>query len=217
MSALALADSAKHLAPELAEGHFARGRILTALKRFASADSSYRRALALSPDYRGAWYSLGNSALRQGKPVQAIARFQRSADNHPTAAAFVHMGHAYAELNNPDSAQAAYERALELDSTYAPAAIMMGQLHKERGALEQALAYTRRAWRLKPDDPERMGHKKPPIRFWLAEDPEKRAQNDKHSYPGGKESRHRNHARPFDLKVWMLDKLIWRRGFDALG
>ena len=150
LTALALADSAKRLAPELADVYFARGRILSALKRFDSADSSYKRTLSLAPNYRGAWYSLGNNALRQGQPSKAISRFHQSSKTHPTPATFVHMGHAYAKLNKVDSAQKAYRQALEIDSSYAPASIMMGQLYKERGALARALEYTQRAWRLEP-------------------------------------------------------------------
>lgn len=150
--ALALADSVVHRAPRLADGHFQRGRVLTELKRFDEAKTEYREVLSLDPQYRGAWFNLGNNEYRRQNFETALRYFQKEQERHASAATLVEIGKAYGAVGKPDSAQWAYERALSLDSTTAAAHARLGQLFEEEGKLETALTHSRQALELAPDN-----------------------------------------------------------------
>lgn len=150
--ALSLADSVVQREPRLADGHFQRGRVLSELKRFDEAEKAYRKVLSLDPQYQGVWYNLGNNAYRRQEFDKALTYFRKEQERHPSASSLVSIGQTYGALGKPDSAQQAYERALDLDSTHAEAHARLGQLHEEEGNLETALEHSRRALELKPED-----------------------------------------------------------------
>src|SRR5262245_11888904 len=53
--ALILADSALKHGPQNANVYFLRGRIYSEVGQWQNAESAYRKALELQPNYRGAW------------------------------------------------------------------------------------------------------------------------------------------------------------------
>ena len=143
--ALALADSVVDRAPRLADGHFQRGQVLSALKRFDDAEKAYRKVLSLDAEYQGAWFNLGNNAYRRQNYETALRYFQNEQERHPSASTLVQIGKSHGVLGTPDSARQAYEHALALDSTHAEAHARLGQLYEEEGELETALKHSRRA------------------------------------------------------------------------
>ena len=152
-AALALADSAASLAPDLPEVHFLRGRLYTQLARPAEAQQAYEQVLTLDAKYQGAHLNLGNTALRQEQPRKALRHYQREQAAHPSAAVSLQIGRSYAQLGVADSARVAYEDAIARDSTMATAHMRLGQLYREMGELDKALAHVQRGLALEPGNP----------------------------------------------------------------
>lgn len=149
--ALAMTDSAERYAPDLADLHYLRGLVYTQLNRGDVAQAAYETVLELDPRYKGARHNLGLLAFRQGKLRDAIDWFLKEDALETNTNVQLELGRAYARLGEPDSARAAYEAAVALDSTNATALMWLGQLHEELGELDEALAVSRRGLRLKPE------------------------------------------------------------------
>jgi tetratricopeptide (TPR) repeat protein len=152
--ALAVLDSAEARAPDAAEVPFLRAQVLTEVIRFDEAEAEYRRALKLNPDMRGVWHNLGNNFNRQGKYRNAIACFERELERNQTAMTWRGIGRAYRSLGVSDSAMFAFEKALALDSTYAPAMVDMAQVLDGAAEYERALELVERAMRFGHEGPE---------------------------------------------------------------
>lgn len=158
VQALALADSAAARSPALADVPFLRGRIYAELARLDKAEAYYREALALRPDYPGAWHNLGNTAYRQQQYSEAIRDYRRELALNPDPRPWRGIGQAYVELGRTDSARYAFEQALALDSTFAQAHFGLALLLDDLGDVEGALRAARRALAHAPDSPEYRYH-----------------------------------------------------------
>ena len=76
---------------------------------------------------------------------EAIRLQPNGADNHVVA------GVAYAQLDRPESARAAYLKALELDPFNTVALSNLGTMNLQSGNLEGAAAYFRRVLEIQPN------------------------------------------------------------------
>jgi tetratricopeptide (TPR) repeat protein len=151
-TALAYTDSAAQVDSTLTDLHFLRGRIFTGVNLYEKADEEYRAVLSSDSTYQGAWLNLGNNAARRGRFREALRRYNRELAHHATPSAWVSAGRAYMNLRKPDSARYAYRRALELDSTHAPAHVMLSELYDQAGELDSALHHVQAALRLEPEN-----------------------------------------------------------------
>ena len=112
--ALAASDEALRLDPDLAEAHVARANVLAGLGRNDEADASFRRATAIAPGLRDAWYYYGRFLFSLERYADAARAFEESARRNPddydslTLAAMP-----YERLNQPANARAARNRAVE--------------------------------------------------------------------------------------------------------
>ncbi len=149
--ALALADSAESLAPELADVYFQRGLVLTALRRYEDAEKAYQKVISLDPNYRGARMNMGSTALRQGDQDRALKYYRQEFKAFPAPGVLHQIGRVYAEGDQPDSARIFYERAISLDSSFATAYLRIGELLKEQGELEEAIEYARSGLKIQPE------------------------------------------------------------------
>jgi adenylate cyclase len=124
--ALAASETALRLNPDLAEAHVARANVLAVLERAEEADQSFRRATALAPGLRDAWYSYG--------------RFLISMSRYPEAA------RAYEEAARIDPND--YDSLTLLSMPYQ----RMGEMEKTRGAWQRSVAAADRVLAASPDD-----------------------------------------------------------------
>ena len=150
--ALVLADSAAKRTPNNADLHFLRGRIYSELVCWDDAEASYRKTLDLLPDYRGVWNNLGNNEYRKRAYNKAITCYKKELEHNQAAIPWTGMGRTYIQLGKNDSARYAFEQAIVLDSTYAPAYFNMALLEDKEGNPETAFERVSRALSLAPDN-----------------------------------------------------------------
>lgn len=148
-TALMLADSAAKRAPDYAGAHFQRARILSELKLYEEAETSYQKALSKDADFQGIWFNRGNNAFRQGDYDDALKYYHREKKHHAsTPDLLLHLGRAHDALGHVDSATYYFQRSLQQDSTNAQTYARLGRLYQNQGQLEAALQQTRQAYRL---------------------------------------------------------------------
>ena len=151
--ALVYTDSVEAAAPDLADVHFLRGHIYTNLNRLEIAHAAHEKVIEVDPAYPGARFNMGVNSFRRGKLRDAIRYYLEEAmEVAPTTQLYHELGRAYAKLGVPDSARMAYEEAISLDSTNTMAYMWLGQLLEEGGQVEEALGYSLKGLKFRPDD-----------------------------------------------------------------
>ena len=151
-NALILADSAESYAPYLAAVYFLHGLIYDKLGRIEDAQAAYEKTLSIDPNFEGACANLGELSYNQDLYRLSLGFFQKELEIKPRSEVWVSVGLAYANLYRPDSAEWAYSKAIALDSSNAPAYMLLGVLYRDNGNPEQALRYLQWALELNPDE-----------------------------------------------------------------
>lgn len=144
--AFAEAERAIALDPTNADGYAMRASIALDAARFSDAQRDYRQAVQLDANFPGAWTGLGNARLALGQILPAIEAYERSLSLWPDdATTCAQLGAALAQLNEPDRAQQAIDRALQLDAGNAIALNNQAALMMLRGDAASAIAVLERA------------------------------------------------------------------------
>ena len=151
-AALSIADSAISLNPKLADIHFLKGRVLTKLSRFAEAEDAYSQVISIDNKYQGAWFNIGTNNLRQNKVPQAIYNYFNEMNEHPSAQTMVQIGKAYSDLGKADSAHLSYEKAIQINSGFAPAYMRLSHLKKDAGEINGAINHAKKGIELEPEN-----------------------------------------------------------------
>src|SRR5437763_8747976 len=153
--ALAASEEALRLNSELAEAHVARANVLALLGRTAEADESFRRATALAPGLRDAWYSYARFLFSVQRYAESAHAYEESARRNPDDYdALLLLAMPYQRMGDDAKAQTAQKRPLEAAGRrlrHAPgdvrglylsgaALISLGERQKGTDRLEQAIA-----------------------------------------------------------------------------
>jgi len=117
-AALATADQALKLCPELGDAHNVRGNALQKLGRLDEAESAYLRALSTNPAADAPRFNLGLLQLRR-KDASAVTTFTELLRRHPdNAEAHVARAQAYLETGRAEEALADFEEAVSLQPSH---------------------------------------------------------------------------------------------------
>ena len=120
--------------------------------RFDEAAESYRRALALQPDYAEACNNLGFTLHCQGRLDEAASSYQRALALRPAyTEALVNLGNVLKTQGRLADAIECYRQALALEPDDAQAYNNLGATYLDQGELDKALASYRQALALAPD------------------------------------------------------------------
>lgn len=129
-----------------------QGVILAALGRLPEAETSYRQALELQPDFVDTFNNLGECLRHQGRAAEAIAAYQQALRLAPNRFEFYsNLGNGWQHLGNFVEAEAAYRESLRLNPSYDQAYNNYGVTLQKLGRLDEAVAAFREALRLHPD------------------------------------------------------------------
>ena len=136
--------------PGFAEAHCNAGNALLALEEFARADAAFREAIRLRPDYVEALEGRARCTQERHQLEEAEACARQALARQERPATWVLLGGIHAEQGYTEKAQAAYDRALELQHDLVSAWMGKGHLLMEIGKLDQAEACFQRALALEP-------------------------------------------------------------------
>jgi len=120
-------------------------------RRFDAADAACRALLKSAPKHVDALNLQGLTALRAGRPAQALAIFRKAIKFSPTLVSLhLNAGLALLELNRLDDAERAFKAALGLDARTADAHYHLAALALRRFDFINAAAHGRAATALQP-------------------------------------------------------------------
>ena len=121
--------------------------------RLAEAASRYRDVLAAEPRNPDALYLLGILARQAQQPETAIELIRQAIGLRDGVAQFHHhLGAAFLDAGDKESARKAFIRALQLDPRYVDSLLSLANLLAETGDNEAALTCFTAALRLRPGD-----------------------------------------------------------------
>ena len=136
--------------------HLQHARALASLERFDEAMRAYEKACRLRPE-AGALVELAQLKLQRGEAAAAEALLHQARRQTPhDASVQATLGDACQRQNRPQEAEAAYRRALELDTGHFGAQVRLSELLRETGRLDEAEAAARRTLEL--DDEAAASH-----------------------------------------------------------
>ncbi|MHC2626954.1 putative O-linked N-acetylglucosamine transferase (SPINDLY family) [Bradyrhizobium huanghuaihaiense] len=138
--------------PKSADAHMSRGVALNKLRRHDEARESYRRALALRPNYALALSNLGNASVTVDLQ-QALECYDKAlAIDANLAEAHNGRGWVLCRLRNYDEAIASLNRALSIKPDYASALANRAIALQELLQFDDAMADCNQAIALAPDE-----------------------------------------------------------------
>ena len=138
--------------PQSADAHMSRGIALNKLRRHDEARESYRRALALRPNYALALSNLGNASVTLNLQ-EALACYDKAlAIDGNLAEAHNGRGWVLFRLNNYDEAIASLNRALSIKPAYPSALANRAVALRELLRFDEAMADCNQAIAMAPDD-----------------------------------------------------------------
>lgn len=135
-----------------AEQLFNRGAAFHDLGKLEAAVKAYRRAVALKPDYAGAYCNLGIALKQLGLVNEAIEAYRHAIEVSPTVfEGYFNLGIVMSSVRHYGEALDCYRKVINLNPRFAPAHNSLGIALQAIGKTEDAIAAYQAAIRLKPD------------------------------------------------------------------
>lgn len=137
-----------------ADQHFAQANVLIGQGRFGEAESRYRQALQLRPEFAEAWLNLAVALKAQGRLGEAEASCRQALQVRPAfVEALNNLGNILLAQGRPADAENAYRQALGLRPEHLEALINLARVLLAVGRPTDAETTSRRAVELRPDLP----------------------------------------------------------------
>ena len=125
------------------------GAMLASINRWPEAEASYRMAIVLNPNTKGAYLNLAYALFKQDRPEEGLAAFNRALETDAeTQEMLLHAALVFEEMKkHPETLSVFIEKGEKTAAT----CFFLGNLMQEQGNLEMTRAYYRQAIELKPD------------------------------------------------------------------
>jgi tetratricopeptide (TPR) repeat protein len=122
------------------------------LGRLTDAITSYKKAIAIEPNYVDAYYNLGFALREQGDLEEAIKNFNKVISLNPNYVdAYNNMAATLEKQGKLEEALKAYKKAVAIKPDYADAYYNMASTLEKQGKLEDAVMSYTKAISIKPD------------------------------------------------------------------
>ncbi len=146
-------DQAIKSAPKLASIHFNRARLRADQARQDAAIKDYRKAIELEPAYADARLNLGVLLFAAGDLNGAVIAFRLMTQKCPKdQRGFYNFGRSLATLKRWEEAEAAYNKALQIDDKYVDALVMLAKLYADTYQAPRAVDTIRRVLAIAPQN-----------------------------------------------------------------
>jgi tetratricopeptide (TPR) repeat protein len=164
------------ISPQDAAGWFVLAHAKTLCGKLDAADSAYRRAVELNPDYGQAWHGLMMVSQKRGDPeksreylqkfqecqAKAFARHQASKRRtndeasleRALATAYTDAGLLYARRGDVKTAEAFWLRAGEVDSVHLESRVRLLDVYGQQQQPQAALRVLEQLCRIQPENPK---------------------------------------------------------------
>ena len=134
-------EQALTMRPDLPGLRLELGEVFAAGSEWAKAEEQFRGEARLQPGSAEAAYRLGNALLQQGKMKEAAEELKRSDSLRPGMPETLYALGKAAAISDPDAAEHALERVIELEKDTplaGQAYLVLGQIHRRQGKTQQA-------------------------------------------------------------------------------
>jgi O-antigen biosynthesis protein len=134
-------EQALALRPDLPGLRLELGQVFAAGSEWAKAEEQFRGETKLQPGSAEAAYRLGNALLQQGKMKEAAEELKSSDSLNPGMPETLYALGRAAAISDPDGAEHALERVIELEKDTplaGQAYLALAQIHRREGKTEQA-------------------------------------------------------------------------------
>jgi protein O-GlcNAc transferase len=148
--ALAAYRRALELKPDLAEACNNLGVVLQRQGKFAQALDAYDRAIKLRPGDFEIAYNRAVALQQQGRLEEAGAAYRDLIRQSPSSLVYLNLGSVEQDLGRLDAALAAFDQAIALDRSFAPAHFNRGVILQLQGRLDEGVAAYGAAMNLRP-------------------------------------------------------------------
>jgi serine/threonine protein kinase/tetratricopeptide (TPR) repeat protein len=150
--ALAAAQKAESLNPNLPEVHQALGSVYNATGKSAEAVDELKQALALAPNSDETYYRLGDAYLASGKKQEAIAAYQAAVNANPYYW-YNHnkLGGAYLQTGDNEKALQEYRQVTELASDNPIGYGNIAAVYERQGRWQDAIPALQKTLELEKD------------------------------------------------------------------
>lgn len=136
---------------QFADPYTNMGEAYRRLGDLQAARSYHQKAIELNPRLQEARLGLALVEQESGNPKAAVQAIQEVIAHKESAIAYFYQGNTFYKQGKIEEAQAAFQKALELDPNYAEANANLGLILKQQGNLQAAIEKTREAIRIQPN------------------------------------------------------------------
>ena len=144
---------ATEVAPQSPKGYAALGKLRASQKRFSEAEKLYEQALDRDPNYFDAMQGLVRIYMQQKQPVKALARLNAQIAKTPSNSAYYLLqGMVLFDTKDLEKAEAALQKAAELNKNNLDALLLLAQVQSLRGSVEKAIAGYEHSIQVNPRD-----------------------------------------------------------------
>ncbi len=146
LRAKAAAAKALQIDNMLGEAHLSLASILAKDRDYSGADSEYKQAIELNPNYATAYHRYATKLFRTGRPDEALQMMKRAQELDPLSLIInTALGIQYHFNRRYDEAIEQMQKALEMDPTFVQAHVFLALPYVKKGMYEDAIKETEKA------------------------------------------------------------------------
>ena len=146
------------LDPNNPKAYFELGRQYFECEKYTEAIEAFEKSLKLDPNQSLSRFDLAVSYWKNGEPARAKRILKELVAQNPSANALTMLGIVYMEIDEPDKALGAFEKALENDPDYIPAYNNIGTVYSRIRQYDKSIPFFQTALKINPNYTQARGN-----------------------------------------------------------